>query len=743
MRSSLHPIARFLPSLLLFPAAVPPARAAIQVVVTAPHTVIPPGQYLQCRAQVEGAKDTRVRWSLEGPGGSLSENGRFAAPLNLAAPLATFVIRATSVEDPTLSGRISVDVTTLPILGENKELADAGLAGVAEGAQLHSLFKAIIPEAIQPSWALRDRPFLDAESGQRYLKAVRVAETRLPAERHTRGAGETWGLLFPEGTRDAEAALLSYEQQDGWTRLDVTGQPSQVMRLERPLGRAQLEILDRDKDGAWSSKILPLEIRINGLTVVMPPPAAEEKGGDAAAAPTLCLATVATNGQTVLLAAEDGGSAIYRIGDLGQRTLLCGSPQAGHADGRGGSAAFHAIRFMAAMADGTPAVLVSDRHALRRVTLDGRVETLAGAAEAGCLDSPDGAQARFDTIMGVAAGPGGHVYVADRGNRRIRRITAQGEVTTVAAAPAPDPQGGADAEATFADLKGMAYLGGRLLVADGACVREVVLDPDAHGDDQVRAGQVLRVLGRPGVSGFTAHALREPDGTWDANVLMNDPYAILAHGCRALIADRGNHVVQAYHVSGTSLSAGLSTVVGDPSGTTLRAGLLRADGYPGTSCSLEAAFPAPASLARVGPGITYVAGRGGLARLDETPGPFRDEVDLLMRFNPQDELEIVAGVPQAIDFEFRPEEGVRPEAPPAWWVEVRRLGADGPAEVVQAAQDLSPATFAGRVNLVVDQPGHYQFLIRWLPQGGKLKFDAVDLLATPGMPAALPAPQVP
>ena len=81
-------------------------------------------------------------------------------------------------------------------------------------------------------------------------------------------------------------------------------------------------------------------------------------------------------------------------------------------------------------------VYVSDRgnNTIRKVTPAGMVSTLAGTA--GVTGSADGAgaAASFDYPSGIATDHAGNVYVADYGNRTIRKITPAGVVTTFAGA---------------------------------------------------------------------------------------------------------------------------------------------------------------------------------------------------------------------------------------------------------------------------------------------------------------------
>jgi sugar lactone lactonase YvrE len=105
-------------------------------------------------------------------------------------------------------------------------------------------------------------------------------------------------------------------------------------------------------------------------------------------------------------------------------------------------------------------------NTIRRITPEGAVTTLAGDGTPALRDGP-AAQARFDGPIGVAADDKGNVYVADSYNDRIRLITPDGQVRTLAGGNAPgfaDGQGGA---AAFDTPTALAIdRDGALLVAD-------------------------------------------------------------------------------------------------------------------------------------------------------------------------------------------------------------------------------------------------------------------------------------
>jgi RHS repeat-associated protein len=72
-------------------------------------------------------------------------------------------------------------------------------------------------------------------------------------------------------------------------------------------------------------------------------------------------------------------------------------------------------------------------YLVRRVNLDGTIETIAGLGPVGTMgDGGPALQARFNVVEGIAFGPEGSLYVADTGNHRVRRIGPDGIITTVA-----------------------------------------------------------------------------------------------------------------------------------------------------------------------------------------------------------------------------------------------------------------------------------------------------------------------
>ncbi len=177
-----------------------------------------------------------------------------------------------------------------------------------------------------------------------------------------------------------------------------------------------------------------------------------------AVAPTITVSTIAGNtangfaNGTGAAAMFDGPSTIafnpvagnIYIGDTFNnliRTMttagVVGSltnPALGYANGPLSSATFYGPKGMGFDAAGNAYVADMGNNVIRKITPAGVVSTFAGTGTAGYLDGV-ASVAMFNGPQGVAVDGAGNVYVADRGNNTIRKITPDGTVTSVAGYP--------------------------------------------------------------------------------------------------------------------------------------------------------------------------------------------------------------------------------------------------------------------------------------------------------------------
>jgi ATP-dependent protease HslVU (ClpYQ) peptidase subunit len=139
---------------------------------------------------------------------------------------------------------------------------------------------------------------------------------------------------------------------------------------------------------------------------------------------------VAVDGDGNVYVADYNNLQIRKISKNGEVSTLAGSGIQGFADGAGTSAQFNGVTSLTVDATGNVYVADTSNHKIRKITPDGKVTTLAGGT-AGFLDGTS-ISAKFSYPTGVALDAAGNVYVADGNNQKIRKITPDGEVTTLA-----------------------------------------------------------------------------------------------------------------------------------------------------------------------------------------------------------------------------------------------------------------------------------------------------------------------
>ncbi len=186
--------------------------------------------------------------------------------------------------------------------------------------------------------------------------------------------------------------------------------------------------------------------------------------------------------------ADRGNNRIRKILPDGTVSTLAGSGVKGWADGSGTSARFNGPAGVATDAAGDVYVADMGNHRIRKITRDGKVSTLAGTGKAGFIDAA-AAEARFDFPAGVALDAAGNVYVADSYNQRIRKITSDGRVVTLAGSGTAGFIEGSGAVAEFNLPLGVAVdANGLVYVADFTNRRIRLITPDGNVSTLAGAG---------------------------------------------------------------------------------------------------------------------------------------------------------------------------------------------------------------------------------------------------------------
>ncbi len=164
--------------------------------------------------------------------------------------------------------------------------------------------------------------------------------------------------------------------------------------------------------------------------------------------------------------------AVFRVSPVGQLVRFAGTGRRGFS-GDGAQADAAQLNDPTGVAiDGAGTVYITDsnNHRVRRVTTDGIITTVAGSGVAGNTgDKGPAVSAQLNTPVAVAIAGTGQLYILDLGNNRIRRVSPEGIITNFAGTGAVGATGdnGQAVNATFSNPTSLALnAAGDLLVAD-------------------------------------------------------------------------------------------------------------------------------------------------------------------------------------------------------------------------------------------------------------------------------------
>ena len=285
-----------------------------------------------------------------------------------------------------------------------------------------------------------------------------------------------------------------------------------------------------------------------------------------------------------LFIADTGNRHIRRVDPSGIITVIAGIGEEGYT-GDGGPAIDARLAYPAGVTvDAAGNLFFSEYfgHSIRRVDPSGTITTIAGTGEEGFAgDGGPAVEAQLSSPVGVAVDAAGNLFIADSGNRRIRRVDPSGNISTFAGGGDASEDGGPAAQAQIGNPSGVAVdEGGNLYIAvlSNSTLRRV----DPSGNIATIAG-----AGRWGFSG---------DGGPAAQAHLNAPSDVAVDAAGNLyIADEGNHRIRRVDSSGI-----ITTIAGN--GERGFAG----DGGP----AIQAQLDHPRGVAADTAGNIYIADHG-------------------------------------------------------------------------------------------------------------------------------------
>lgn len=282
-------------------------------------------------------------------------------------------------------------------------------------------------------------------------------------------------------------------------------------------------------------------------------------------------------GSSALAAGLDADGLKSSTGQiLSDVSTLAGIGEFEDRDGAALQAAFRSPGSVVQLADGSILIADTRNHVIRKVK-DGQVSTFAGPALAvlknaqgfptgGLLDGK-ASEAFFNEPTGLALDAKGNVYVADAGNHAIRKIDVNGIVSTVAGNGVPGNKDGKGSEATFNHPSDIAISAdGALYVADSLnhTIRKIAAD----GRVTTLSAPVTRVIQvRPGEASFAGEY---HDGNL-STATFNEPSGLALDGKGNLyVSDTGNQRIRYIDfasgnvstVAGSTPTVGASTIYG-------------------------------------------------------------------------------------------------------------------------------------------------------------------------------------
>jgi sugar lactone lactonase YvrE len=286
---------------------------------------------------------------------------------------------------------------------------------------------------------------------------------------------------------------------------------------------------------------------------------------------------LATDRSGNVYVADFGNRVIRKVFPDGRTVIFAGSGRMGHDDGIASEATFSSPTALTVDSKGN--VYVSDDVVVRKVSPDGTVTTIAGQAKFGQLghnDTVDGPAllARFSGLGGLAVDKNDNIYVADSSAERIRKISTDGFVTSVAGGKRFSLYGpfgyddGDAGSATFHTPRGIAVdASGNIYVADTSNNAIRKISPEGSVSTLAGGKAAHAAIREKGpIEGTESGGFSEGQGS-DAQFRAPIALVVDLRG-NLLVADAGNRAIRRVSPEGyvstvVGTTVGVETVLGE------------------------------------------------------------------------------------------------------------------------------------------------------------------------------------
>lgn len=308
---------------------------------------------------------------------------------------------------------------------------------------------------------------------------------------------------------------------------------------------------------------------------------------------------IAYDSQGNIFLTDSKNNQVYRISYDGRFEVFAGRGDAGYGErgysgdqGLARDAKLNAPRGVAVANNGVVYIADTGNHVIRAVDRTGVIRTFAGRGFAGFGGDGDyAANALFNQPQGLFFDNKSNLYVADTGNHRIRKISPEALLTTIAGTI--DPGFSAD---------GQQALRSRFLSPTGVAADTTgnvyVADRGNHRIRMIRADGLVFTIAGNGTAGFNG------DGIGNTS-LLSSPNGISIDGDgRIVIADSGNNRIRRIACAPGLLPSDTAPRISEAISTASTQGrvtpysflTLRGVNLARTSTSWDSSFPDPGTL---------------------------------------------------------------------------------------------------------------------------------------------------